>query len=535
MVCSMYDFDPKVQEIFHAEYTDIPHTAWRTWLTFSSRKEYESAAVTLSGLSEIDDLANRMRHEKTDPKSLSVDVHSLQGSPLILCHTSGTSGGSVTEVKWFYMSKELVTRLWAPGMQAIFEASGLTSQNSAVIFVPSRARTDGISTVDEKTVVQLYSAEFSQRLVLSMIQPRSYLLYQYKDAYTVPVLARLLSMDNISVVSAPFLTVLGWTNLKKLRNGLEKSLKIHDDAPEVLELKKMINKKGVKEAAVTIQRNLSHIFKDATLIFSATGMTEKEWGMLRHFLQWEKGKEKFTNLYVGSEVGPFAASIGSTATMYVFPLTVPVVETKGEYTLISQTTHATGNLFVSRMHNSNPAINIVTGDVITVTCQEGLPTIKGEILRAPFPLKTDLVLSPAARINKPYTVLVGTYFDVNGMKIKNPRRFISCLAEKCNLEKPVVLKKDKTWVMVVSGSEDTCSLTAIEDVLRACSDDRAELTLQKGQLHITKVDEPPVHSRVPRSELVAQVKRGELPKGVLMQWPLYVVIPSDNLSRVTYT
>ncbi len=522
----MYDFDPKVQKIFDAEYADIPCTAWRHWLTFSSQKEYESTAITLSGLSEIDDLAHRIRHEKTDPKSLSVDKSFIQDAPLplVLCHTSGTSGG-ITDVKWFYMSKELVTRLWAPGMQAIFEASGLTSQNSAVIFVPSRAKNDGIS-LDEKTV-QLYSAEFSQRLVLSMIQPRSYLLYQYKDAYTVPVLARLLSMDSISVVSAPFLIVLGWANLKKLRNGLEKSLKIDDGAPEVLELKKMIQKKGIKEAAIEIQHNLSHMFKDATLIFSATGMTEKEWDILRHFLQWEKGKEQFTNLYVGSEVGPFAASIGSTATMYVFPLTVPVVEANGDYALISRTNHTTGNLLVSRMHNSNPAINIATGDVITVTCQEGLPTIKGEILRAPFPLKTDPVLSPAARIKKPYTVLVGTYFDVDGIKIKNPRRFISCLAEKCNLKKPVVLKKDKTWVMLVSGSDDTS--TAIEDALPACSDDHAELTLQKGHLHITKVQEPPVRSRVPRSELVAQVKKGELPKGVLMQWPLYVVIPSDKV------
>jgi hypothetical protein len=316
MVCS-YDFDPNVQQLFHAAYADIPSAAWRRWLTFSSRKEYESAAITLSGLSEIDDLTTRIRYERTDPKSLSVDVTTLPGSPLIVCHSSGTSGGSIADVKWFYMSKELVTRLWAPGMQAIFEASGLTSRTAAVIFVPTRARTDGI-TYGEKTVVRLYSAEFSQRLVLSMIQPRSYLLYQYKDAYTLPVLAKLLSMDTISVVSAPFLILLGWANLKKLEKGLEQSLKTDDDTPAVLELKKMITKKGVKEAAVTIQRTLSRKFQDTTFIFSATGMTEKEWGTLRHFLHWEKGREHFTNLYVGSEVGPFAASIGPTPAMYEY-------------------------------------------------------------------------------------------------------------------------------------------------------------------------------------------------------------------------
>jgi hypothetical protein len=179
------------------------------------------------------------------------------------------------------------------------------------------------------------------------------------------------------------------------------------------------------------------------------------------------------------------------------------------------------------MHNSTPAINIATGDVITVTSQNGLPTIQGEILRAPFPVKTDLVLSPAARLPNPYTILVGTYFDVDGITLKNPRRFIACLTEKCNIKKPVVLKKEKTWVMVVSGSEsEDMSLTALKSALPACSDDHAGLTLQ-GQIHIIKVDEPLIHSSVPRSELVAHVKQGDLPKGVLMQWPVYLVVPAD--------
>lgn len=535
-----YDFDPQVQTVFFGQYSHIPSTDWKQWLVISSREEYESQAVALSGLSLIDDLFDRIHSEKTDPSSFSITAESLATSkgPLLVCHTSGTSGGSISDVKWFHMSKELVEHLWAPGMQAIFEASGLTPQTDAVIFVPSRARTDGLSFVEGNPVIKLYSAEFSQRLMLSMIKPRSYLLYQYKDARSITVLAEMLSMDRISVVSAPFLTVLGWADLKKLRKGLEKSCSALDSGkeeegnPEVNNFKKKINRLGLKAAASEIQKQLAALLSDATLIFSATAMTEQEWKTICNFLHWEKGEEKVTNLYVGSEVGPFAASIGphSWNTMDVFPLTVPVLEHKGERYLLSRSPYTTGNLLLSRMHNRKPLINIDTGDVITVTNQEGLPVIAGEILRAGFPLKTRVTFSPELHVREPYSVFVGSYFNLDGIHIKNPRLLVTCLAEQCNFDKKssLVLKKDIKWFLIVPFQDKNCS-HAVQNRLSLCPHgSQLEQAIKKGVIGIKTVKENPVKSAIPRSELITQVRKGELPKGVLVRWPLYVVVPAES-------
>lgn len=531
-----YDFDPEIQEVFSTRFERIPLTNWKSWLAISSAEEYESAAIAQSGLSGLGDLFERIQVEKTDPQSFSVDpesCHDSSSEPLILCHTSGTSGGSISDVKWFCMTEELVNMLWAPGMQAIFESSGLDTRSSAVIFVPSRAKPDGLSSVEQKPVVKLYSAEFSQRLVLSLVRPRSYLLYEYKDASNLRVLAQMLSMDRISVVSAPFATVLRWANLKRLRQSLEKSLNSdsHDkDTPEAA-LKKEISQKGVRNAATEIQEQLSELLSGATLIFSATAMTAQEWKTIQNFLRWKEGEERVTNLYVGSEVGPFAASIGPHSWRYmdVFPLTVPVLACGKERHILSKSPFRTGTLFVSRMHDSNPLINIDTGDVITVRDREGLPVIEGEILRAQFPLKTEITLSPAMRVLEPSTIFVGSYFDLDGIEVKNPRLLVTCLAEQCHVDRisSLVLKKDVIWVLVVPLQDEGCSPTVIRESLSSCpSGAMLEKALRKDSLKLELVTENPVKSVIPRSELLKKVRNGELPKGVLMKWPLYVVVPS---------
>jgi len=530
-----FDFDHKVQEIFSTKYADIPSTNWRKWLTISSGEEYESTALTFSGLSGIDDLFDRIKTEKTDPKSFSVNVKSFLESyngvhPPVLCHTSGTSGGSISDVKWFYMSETLVKKLWAPGMQAIFEASGLNSRSSAVIFVPSRARTDGVSVVDGKPVIRLYSAEFSQRLVVSTITPRSYLLCEYKDAYNLQILAQILSMDNIAVVSAPSATVLGWANLDRLRKGLEKSLDTLVDTPETHELKRKVKQMGIDAASVDIQNQLSTLLSDTTLIFSTTGMTDKEWGTLRKFLQWKKGEEKYTNLYVGSEGGPFAASIGpgSSGPMYVFPLTLPAVGYKGNFYLISQCDCKVGHLFISYMHNVKPIINIDTGDVITIESQKGLPVIQGEILRAGFPLRREVTISPEVGAEES-RIWVGSYFNLEGLEIRNPRQLVTCLAEKLTLgnHASVVVKKSTDgWTLVIPFQEKMYSPAEIEDTLSLCPGGKPfEHALRKKRLHLKVAHENLVESKIPRSELLKRVRRGELPKGILTRWPLYVVVP----------
>lgn len=540
----IFDFDENVQKIVEKLYSHIVVPDWKQWLSISSTEEYMDFVLKISGLTSED--LKTLSTEITNPREFSVDVNTLavlRNQPSVFCHTSGTSGGSISDIKWFYMSEELVSRLWAPGMKAIFESSGLHSQSSAVIFVPSRAQGDGLSYINGTPVVKLYSAEFSQRLVMSMMNCQ-YVMYEYKDSRSVSVLAKMLSMDKISVISAPFLTVLGWANTKKLEKGIKKSLDTNTDTnkntedshPDVVQLKERITRIGIEKAAEEIRDNLSALLSDATLIFSSTAMTKKEWDIVSEFLQWEPGKEQFTNLYVGSEVGPFAASIGDGNTqnkndMFVFPLCVPVLEHKGEKTVLPQCEYSTGKLLVSRLHNGVPVINIDTGDVITVKDHDGLPVIKGEILRAGFPLKTDVNLSGVKTKNKNNrSVYVGTYFDLDNIKIRNPRLIVRCLAEQCDFSKRsslILEKNESTWRMVTP-DPGMCSLGDMKKRLSDCPGGESLAFALNDTVNINTVDENPVQSVKPRSELLEKVRKGELPKGVLKRWPVYVVVPKDS-------
>lgn len=527
-----YDFDPDVQKVFLDLWSSIPLSDWKKWLDISSREEYECTAFTLSGLSAVNDFCDRMKTETTDPRSLSVDVESLatrEGEPVVVCHTSGTSGGHISDVKWFHISDAVVRQLWAPGMQAIFEASGLDARSCAVVFVPSRTQMDGMSVVNGNKVIKVYSAEFSQRLVLALVNPLSYVLHEYKNANSVQVLTQILSMEKISVVSAPFTTVLGWATLERLRKGIEKSL---SGTPEEIELTKKVDRLGVKNAAREIQEQLSTALKNATFIFSTTGMTEREWNTIRTFLRWEKGAERVTNLYVGSEIGPFAASIDDDSLgMHVFPLTVPVIEKRGNRDLMSRSVEKVGTLFVSRMHGLNPVMNIDTGDVITIKCQDDLPVIQSEVLRAGFRLKTDVTISSAVGV--PEGILfVGTYFDLDGIEIRNPRQLITCLLERCHLDKKssVVVRPDiDSWVMILPRSGGECSLADIQHNLSLCPGGKLlETAIKEKKLQLNLVEENPVESKISRAERLEQVRKGNLPKGVLKRWPLYVVVPFEE-------
>ncbi|MGD2249121.1 MAG: hypothetical protein PVF58_12010 [Candidatus Methanofastidiosia archaeon] len=537
----IYDFDVNVQKIIQELYSHILVSDWRKWLSISSPEEYMDTVFKISGLSSAD--FDTIKTKVTNPKEFSVDVNSFaakQDTPAVFCHTSGTSGGTISDIKWFYMSEELVSRLWAPGMKAIFESSGLHHGSLAVIFVPSRAQGDGLSYVGDTPVVRLYSAEFSQRLVLSLVNPH-YLMYEYKDSRNISVLARMLSMDKISVISAPFLTVLGWADTSKLAKGIKKSLHTKDSNPDVIQLKERIHSVGIDTAAKKIRDELSFLLSEATLIFSSTAMTKKEWGIVSEFLQWEPGDNRFTNLYVGSEVGPFAANIGNKNVtenkndMYVFPLCAPVLEHKGNRGLLPECGYNTGKLLVSRLHNGVPVINIDSGDVITVKNRDGLPVIHGEILRAGFPLKTKVNLSGVITKDEPKTVYVGTYFDLDTIKIRNPRLIVRCLAEQCNFSKRsslVLEKKGHIWHMVTPDL-GVCSLPDMKERLSVCpGGESLGAALKENTVDISTVDENPVQSVVPRSELLEKVRKGELPKGILKKWPVYVVVPKD--SKITF-
>ena len=170
-----HDFDTAVQRVFHAAYADCHRVDWRRWLTINSPDAFEEAALKSSGLASCDcSLDGIVGHPAIDSRQIAVDpatlVPTTSSRPLVACHTSGTSRGP-TAIKWFHMTEDLVQRLWAPGMQAIFESSGLTSTSSVAIFVPSRLQRDGLLTEDGRIRVRLYSAEFSQRLMLALLRP----------------------------------------------------------------------------------------------------------------------------------------------------------------------------------------------------------------------------------------------------------------------------------------------------------------------------------------------------------------------------
>ena len=181
------DFDEKIQKKFNESFSDIKKINWKSWLEIRSREEYEELSLKLSGLSSVEDIFNKIKSGLTDSRSFSIKIDDYLeknkiSKPLIFCHTSGTTNSNLSMIKWFHMTKDIVKRQWAPGMQAIFESSGLNSKSSAIVFVPSRLKFDGIRTYKDKKYISLYSSEFSQRIMLSVIKPKSYLLYEYKNS-----------------------------------------------------------------------------------------------------------------------------------------------------------------------------------------------------------------------------------------------------------------------------------------------------------------------------------------------------------------
>ncbi len=540
-----YDFDPQLQRVFNEAYSDIHSTDWRSWLNISSREEYESLALKLSGLENVDNIFERIKREVTDPKQISVEPNSLVDShkgskPVVCCHTSGTSGGTLSDLKFYHISEELAKRLWAPGMRAIFEASGLSTDSSAVIFVPNRIIGDGMINFNKKTLIKLYSSEFSQRLMLSLIKPKSYLLYEYKNANNPLVLEKMLSMNKISIVSAPASTILGWADLDKLRQSLKNSQKTFTESRESSELTRMINNWEVGAAAAELQKLLSEALSEATIVFSISSMTEGEWSKIRNFMGWKRGSEKYTNLYVGSEVGPFAASIDRDDSgfplsdrMLVFPLSIPVVRRGEKIELISRSRKGFGQLLVSHLRGSEPIINIDTGDVVTVENQQGLPKIGGQVLRAAFPLKVELKFSRELKIPQGSRVFVGDYFKIKNLEIVNPHRLFTCLSLKCEVKGSLsaIIIADANMqhlvmILTLPESSHCVGIDEIKNKLYQCPGGKfIRQAMKRKQLQLETISSQPFETKTPRLELIKKVKKGELPKGILKNWPLYLITP----------
>jgi len=541
-----HDFDEKVQNNFNKAFSDIERINWKNWFEIDSQEEYEELSLKLSGLSSIEDLFDRIKSETTDSRSFSIDLDDFLNSdkvsdPLIFCHTSGTTNSKLSMLKWFHMAKDIVKRQWAPGMQAIFESSGLDLNSSAIIFVPSRLKFDGIQKHGDKKFISLYSSEFSQRIMLSVIKPKSYLLYEYKNSRNLDIISKILTMDNISVISAPAITILGWADITRLQDGIKRSLDLINKTqnPKLEDLLLKIEKNGLVSASKEIQKELSKKIFKATLVFSISSLSKSDWELIRKFMKWEEGKEKFINLYVASEVGPFAASINKgdfeisrLNKMYILPLTIPVVEYKGNKEAISRTKNKFGKLYVSRLNNSGVLVNIDLGDVISIKHQEGLPQIDGRILRSSFQLKYPINLSKEIVIQSDYKVFAGDYFSFANFEVHNPRLLLNCLKENCglNIDSLLLIRKkkvsDKPWTLYLhsNGKKNCSNLKNYSKILLDCIlNDEFKGGILNNEIKIKLVNENPIDFVVTRSEVLEKVRSGKNPKGILKKWPLYII------------
>jgi len=541
-----YDFDEKVQNNFNKSFSDIERINWKHWLEIDSREEYEELSLKLSELSSIEDLFNRIKSETTDSRSFSIDIDDFLNSDkasdaLIFCHTSGTTNSKLSELKWFHMAKDIVKRQWAPGMQAIFESSGLDLNSSAIIFVPSRLKFDGIQKQGDKKYISLYSSEFSQRIMLSVIKPKAYLFYEYKNSRNLDIISKILTMDNISVISAPAITILGWADITRLQDGIKRSLYLINKTqnPKLEDFLLKIEKNGLDSVSYEIQKELSEKISKATLVFSISSLSKSDWELIRKFMKWEEGKEKFTNLYVASEIGPFAASINMgdfeisrLNRMHIFPLTLPVIDYKGKKELISRTKNKFGRLYVSRLNNSGVLINIDLGDVISIKNQEGLPQIDGKILRSSFQLKYPINLSKEIGLQLNYKVYAGDYFTFPNFEILNPRILLNCLKDKCVLDIDSLLLliykesvNNSLKLFLYSNDRKNCSnLKNYSKILLNCiRNEKFKEAILNNEIEIELIKNNPIDFLATRSEMLQKVRSGKNPKGVLKKWPLYVL------------
>lgn len=546
------DFDRNIQEVFNKNLLDFKPVKWRDWLKISSREEYENLAIKLSGLDKVDNLFDRINKENTNSRSFSIDIKSYLNSydfvePQIFCHTSGTTNGDIGQLKWYHMTRELIKRLWAPGMQAIFQSSGLDSKSSAIIFVPSRMNFDGINQINEEKYIALYSSEFSQRVMISVLKPKSYLFDEYKNATDIDILSKILNLEDIAVISAPAITILKWADPQKLQEGLKLSFnkKNKELNPDSSKLFNLIKKEGVISASKKIYALLADKFSTTTIIFSISSLTQANWELIRKFLKWEKGKERFTNLYVASEIGPFAASItlgksedSHPNEMHIFPLTLPIIEKNGEKALISRSNNKIGKLFVSRFDNKQVLINIDIGDVVYIKNQDTLPVIDGKILRAGFNLKYPINISKKVKLPLHFKLSVGDYFPFKTFEIIEPRNLLHCLNRYCNTNSDSMLliqtsnnfDKGQPWNLALHLIEDSkCgSLDEFLDTISKCPEEQwIQNAVKKKHIKIELLDEPPIDFVKTRTEMLFKVRAGKIPKGILKKWPLYVVSPSS--------
>ncbi|MBN2150359.1 MAG: hypothetical protein JW839_02820 [Candidatus Lokiarchaeota archaeon] len=459
-----------------------------------------------------------------------------EGTTGIACHTSGTSGGAV---KWYPMTRDIVSRLWLPGMRAIYESSGMTGAATPIVFVPSRAAGDGLERRGTARNVRLYSSEFSQRLVIAAFLPSRYLVAEYKNATSVPVIGRMLDLDSVSIVSAPSATVLGWASEKVLEKGLVASMDHTDPTSldgEAAMLAKRLAIGDPSQVALEVRNRLSEKLSDATVIFSTSNLTNGQWAKIRAFMRWSPGIDRFTNLYVGSEVGPFAGSIGHDRVghtacneMRVFPLTLPCVDTGKELLVISRVKQKRGRLLVSRIGHGRLFLNVDTGDFLQGISEDGLPVLRGDVQRDEFPLKPSATLPSLLRDLVGYQIYAGDRFAIDGGEITNPARLIECLSGRgYPVIEPLIFLEPASpggsWKVLahvkgaIAGNNARDWRTAILSCTGSSSNGNG---LEGVPIECDVLPQDPWDGPSRKKTLEA-VRKGTLPKGALKRWPAYV-------------
>ncbi len=540
----LFDFDQATQQYFEKMTIPTSIQDWNEWFKFESIEEYKDYILQNSGLDSVENLWVKLNRVQMDSNDFSIEKNDFISSytdphPLILCHSSGTTNSDLSALKWFHMSEDVIKRYWAPGMRAIFESSGLDSKKSAIIFVPSRLKTDGMNKLDGKEYCSLYSAEFSQRVMLSTVKPESYLLDEYKTSRSLVTISKILSMNEITVISAPALTILGWANLEKLKMSIEKSLssiKEFDRNPILEKLLKIIKEEGLNTAAKIIQMQLSEKLSDAIIVFSISSLSKPDWELIRKFMKWENEKERFTNLYVASEIGPIASSLGDftiarSNLMYVFPLFLPMLKYKNKIEFITDSINKTGKLLISKTDKGRTLLNINIGDVISIENQTPLPQINGKILRSSFKLKYQIKLHDSIELGPSYSAYAGDYFECTNFDIIEPRNIIHCLNGKLHqgdIDSMVFLisnqgeNSEKRFIIPVHANnykeEIFFQCLSPHSLINAVKEKKVLIELNTNDL---------VQYMEDRDQILEKVRKGALPKGILKKWPLYVFLPEN--------
>ncbi|MEM2959840.1 MAG: hypothetical protein QW261_16180 [Candidatus Jordarchaeaceae archaeon] len=87
----------------------------------------------------------------------------------------------------------------------------------------------------------------------------------------------------------------------------------------------------------------------------------------------------------------------------------------------------------------------------------------------------------------------------------------------------------KQFVMILPISQSS-RCTGVEDIKNKLSQcpgvEYIRRAIQRNQLRLETINSQPFETETPRTELLKRVKNGELPKGILKRWPLYLIIPS---------